>query len=180
MDFLVREAISEVNVVKVLFVCSGNICRSPTAQGVMQHLVAAAGLAGDVLVDSAGTGGWHVGEAPDPRSQLTALDHGIDLSHQQARKLTRDDFTEFDYLIAMDSSHRDRMRQICPPENQGRISLMLDHASKGAGGDVPDPYYGGDDGFELVFAMVEDACRGLLSKVIRDHFPGRTISGPAG
>ncbi len=142
----------------------------------MQHLVAEAGLAGEILVDSAGTGGWHVGEAPDPRSQVTALNHGIDLSHQQARKLTRDDFEEFDYLIAMDSSHRDRMAQICPAERQDRISLMLDQASNGAGGDVPDPYYGGDDGFEHVFAMVKDACRGLLNKILRDHFPGRSMS----
>lgn len=147
---------------RVLFVCTGNICRSPTAEGVFRHLAAAAGLADRFAADSAGTHGYHVGEAPDPRSQAAAARRGVDLSAQRARQVTAEDFEDFDLILAMDRGHYRQLAALAPPHAAHRVRLFLDFASPGGAKDVPDPYYGAGDGFETVLDLVEDAARGLL------------------
>jgi protein-tyrosine phosphatase len=153
--------------VRVLFVCTGNICRSPTAEGVFKHIVEKAGLAGRIASDSAGTGDYHVGEAPDPRSQSAALSRGYDLSPLCARQVSRRDFIEFDYVLAMDETHLRQLKRLSPPEHAGKIELFMAFAGEGAAREVPDPYYGGAQGFERVLDMVEQASRGLLDHLRR-------------
>ena len=152
--------------VKVLFVCLGNICRSPTAEGVFKKLVREAGLGREIKVDSAGTGAWHVNQSPDPRSQEAALKRGIDLSAQRARKISTDDFNNFDYLVAMDRSNLGNLKKICPPNLASRISLFLEFAPELGHQEVPDPYQGGDEGFERVLDLIEVASQGLLSYIV--------------
>jgi len=157
--------------VKVLFVCMGNICRSPTAQGVFCKLVDEAGLGQLIEIDSAGTHAYHVGEAPDRRAQQTARRRGIDLSEQRARRVELEDLYYFDYILVMDQENYHAMSAICP-EGQGlerRISLLLDFAPHLRTREVPDPYYGGANGFESVFDMVEEAAAGLLEDIRRKH-----------
>ena len=154
--------------VKVLFVCMGNICRSPTAHGVFQALVDEQGLNGQILVDSAGTHSYHIGSPPDPRSQSTAFSRGVDLSGLRARQFEPGDFLEFDFLIAMDISNRKNMAAINPGKGQARLALMLEYSESFKQKDVPDPYYG-DGGFELVLDMIVDASEGLL-KHIRQQY----------
>ena len=154
--------------VGVLFVCSGNICRSPTAEGVFRALVEGHGLADAVSVDSAGLGAWHVGEAPDGRAQAAARRRGIDLGRQRARQARAADFRRFDYVIAMDEGHRSGLARLCPPGEERRIRMFLEFAPGAGRREVPDPYYGADDGFELVLDLVEAASRGLLAH-IREH-----------
>lgn len=149
----------------VLFVCTGNICRSPTADGVMRALVAAAGLQADIEVDSAGTQGYHVGEAPDHRSQQHAARRGYDLSDLIARAIAPDDFQHFDLILAMDRSHLALLERQCPPEHKHKVHLLLEYASRARTMEVSDPYYGGDAGFELVLDQVEDGCAGLLEHI---------------
>lgn len=151
--------------IKVLFVCTGNICRSPTAEGVFRALVAAEGLDNRIATDSAGTHGYHVGEAPDGRSTEAARCRGIDLSELRARKVRPSDFSEFDLVLAMDRGHADMLRRQCPPELLGRVRLFLDFAPDLGIQDVPDPYYGGGDGFERVLDMVEAGARGVLEHI---------------
>ncbi len=148
--------------VKVLFVCTGNICRSPTAEGVFKHAVEKAGLADRITSDSAGTGDYHIGEAPDPRAQSAALGRGYDLSPLCARQVSRRDFIEFDYILAMDETHLRQLKRLCPPEHTGKVRLFMEFAGEGALREVPDPYYGGAQGFEQVLDMVERASSGLL------------------
>ena len=157
---------------KVLFVCTGNICRSPTAEGVFRHLVSERGLADRIQADSAGIGSWHVGDPPDPRSAETALARGVDISDQRARKVRPYDFEEFDLLLAMDSSHRDAMTRACPPELQPRIRMFMDYAPDAGVRDVPDPYYGAGDGFTRVYDMIEAASTGLLDEIEANHLGG--------
>lgn len=154
--------------IKVLFVCTGNICRSPTAEGVFRALVAAEGLAGHVATDSAGTHAYHVGEPPDGRSTAAALRRGIDLSDLRARKVRAGDYAEFDLVLAMDRGHADILRRQCPADLAGRVRLFLDFAPDLGIKDVPDPYYGGGDGFERVLDMIEAGSAGLLSHIRRD------------
>lgn len=154
--------------IKVLFVCTGNICRSPTAEGVFRALVAAEGLAGHVATDSAGTHAYHVGEPPDGRSTAAALRRGIDLSDLRARKVRASDYAEFDLVLAMDRGHADILRRQCPVDLAGRVRLFLDFAPDLGIKDVPDPYYGGGDGFERVLDMIEAGSAGLLSHIRRD------------
>jgi protein-tyrosine phosphatase len=148
--------------VKILFVCMGNICRSPTAEGVFKGMVEKAGLAREIVSDSAGTHDYHVGEAPDPRAQSAALTRGYDLSPLCARQVSRRDFSEFDYVLAMDEANLRQLKQLCPPEHAGKVKLFMDFAGEGGAREVPDPYYGGAQGFEHVLDMVEQAARGLL------------------
>jgi protein-tyrosine phosphatase len=142
---------------RVLFVCTGNICRSPTAEGVLRHLAKKMNV--PVEVESAGTHDYHVGNPPDPRAQRHAHGRGYDLSAQRARQLRRRDFEEFDLLVAMDRGHLEIMQGHCPPQHQGKLRMLVN------GHDVPDPYYGGPEGFEQVLDMVEAACLGLLSEM---------------
>ncbi len=151
--------------VKVLFVCTGNICRSPTAHGVFRDMVGAAGLAGRVEVDSAGTHAYHVGEPPDRRSTEAARRRGFELKDLRARALKKGDFAEFDLLLAMDRGHLEIMRRACPPELHERLALFLSFAPQLGLTDVPDPYYGAGDGFERVLDMIEAGSAGLLAHI---------------
>ena len=151
-------------VTRVLFVCLGNICRSPLAEGVFRHLVAAVGLDATIEIDSAGTGGWHEGEAPDPRSHAVAAKHGVDLSDQSARKVRPDDFASFDWIVAMDADNENDLRRAQPAGSNARIVRLRDFDPDGAG-DVPDPYYGGPQGFDVVYAMVERSATAFLEHV---------------
>jgi protein-tyrosine phosphatase len=152
--------------IKVLFVCMGNICRSPTAEGVFRHVIQQQGTADRFMVDSAGTHAYHVGEQPDRRAQQTARARGIDLAFIRARKVTRNDFAEFDYILAMDSDNYHNLLAICPAEYEDKVQLFLDYATKSHEQDVPDPYYGGQQGFEHVFDLVEDASHGFHNKIM--------------
>ncbi len=153
--------------VKVLFVCMGNICRSPTAEGVFRYKVAQANLQDHISIDSAGTHAYHVGNPPDARAQDAALKRNIDLSSQRARRVNADDFSSFDYVIAMDDSNKRDLLTICPAGFEDRIHLFLDFA-EGNETEVPDPYYGQGRGFEIVLNLVEDAADGLLARIHAD------------
>jgi protein-tyrosine phosphatase len=153
--------------VKVLFVCMGNICRSPSAEGVFQHLVNERGLGNQFDLDSCGTISTHTGEAPDARAQATARGRGIDISGLRARQYSDDDFAEFDYIIAMDHANVSDLQSSCPPEYLGKISLFCQYAKNHDEDEVPDPYYGGAQGFEKVYDLILDASHGLL-----DHIQG--------
>jgi protein-tyrosine phosphatase len=140
----------------------GNICRSPTAEGVFRKRVEDAALADVVSIDSAGTHAYHVGEPPDRRSQRHALSRGYDLSRQRARKVCVEDFVKFDYVLAMDQDNLDRLTDICPPQHAHKLGLFMQFARKHDARVVPDPYYGGANGFELVLDYIEDASDGLI------------------
>jgi protein-tyrosine phosphatase len=155
---------------RILFVCMGNICRSPTAEGVMRHVVREAGLEDRVVVDSAGTGGWHAGDPPDERATAAAARRGIALAGA-ARQVRPEDFERYDLLLASDRQNAAWLRSLAPDaEARAKVRLLreFDPASEGAPDlDVPDPYYGGPDGFDEVLDLVEAACRGLLDEVRR-------------
>ena len=142
---------------KVLFVCTGNICRSPTAEGVFRHLAREQNVR--VHAESRGTHDYHVGEPPDERAQLHARRRGYDLSAQRARHVARDDFERFDLIVAMDRGHLRLLERACPPEHRAKLRLLV------AGRDVPDPYYGGPEGFEAVLDLIEEGCRTLLEEI---------------
>ena len=152
---------------RVLFVCLGNICRSPTAEGVMRRLVAESGHDGEVVVDSAGTAGWHEGDPPDRRSQHEAAGRGLDLSGLRGRQVRAHDFERFDLLLAMDADNQRELLRLAPDDAaRGKVRLLREFDPEAvAAGDleVPDPYYGGPDGFADVYDAIERACRGLLS-----------------
>jgi len=154
--------------IRILFVCMGNICRSPTAQGVFQRLLEQTGLANEIKIDSAGTHAYHVGNPPDPRAQSVAMRRGIDLSTIRARRVARDDFEMYDFILAMDQENLSALRTICPPEHSHKLRLFLDFAPELKVGDVPDPYYGGATGFEQVLDLVEIASEGLLRHLRRE------------
>ena len=155
--------------VNVLFVCLGNICRSPTAEGVFRHLVAAEGLSESITIDSAGTGAWHIGDPPDARAQAAARRRGIELSGQRARQVAAGDFERFDYVIAMDQSNLANLSMQAPDAAHPRIHLFLDFAPDVGTKEVPDPYYGGPGGFDDVLDMIEAASMGLLQDIRRNH-----------
>lgn len=149
---------------RVLFVCLGNICRSPTAEGVFRQRLAAAGLAERVVVDSAGTAAWHTGKAPDARTCAAARRRGYDLSALRARQVRPEDFDRFDLILAMDQDNLANLQRL--QEGQGRAELDLLLARYGLPvAEVPDPYYGGEEGFEQVLDLIEQACEGLLAEV---------------
>lgn len=151
--------------VKVLFVCLGNICRSPTAEGVFRALVEEKGLADRVEIDSAGTSGWHQGELPDPRSREEALRHGVDLSNQRSRAVVPNDFQHYDYICAMDRANLKELTRACPGGLESKLYQFTQFAPELNITDVPDPYYGGERGFENVYNIVEASARGLLKHI---------------
>ncbi|HEU0069723.1 MAG TPA: low molecular weight protein-tyrosine-phosphatase [Alphaproteobacteria bacterium] len=151
--------------VSVLFVCMGNICRSPTAEGVFRDIVATAGLSAAIRTDSAGTHDYHIGEPPDPRSIKAAAARGIDISDLRARQVTRADFSRFDYVLAMDAQNHQALVRLCKADARDCVRMFLDFASETKTREVPDPYYGGPDGFEQVLDLCEAASQGLLAHV---------------
>lgn len=154
--------------VSVLFVCLGNICRSPSAHGVFQTLVERQGLSDRIRVDSAGTAAYHIGKAPDPRSIEAAKSRGYDLTRLRARQVSADDFNEYDYILAMDNENLANLKTLKADGYRGKLGLFLDYAQS-IESEVPDPYYGGDAGFNHVLDLVENASTGLLMSIQRDH-----------
>jgi protein-tyrosine phosphatase len=154
-------------VTRVLFVCTGNICRSPTAEGVFRHVVAAAGLSGRFHIDSAGTHGYHIGEPPDSRAVALARTRGYDLSGLRARQITAADYADFDLLLAMDRGHLKILRRQAPPHEVERARLFLSYAPDCGTDDVPDPYYGDERDFVQALDLIELGSRALLDALIR-------------
>ncbi len=154
--------------VSVLFVCAGNICRSPIAQGVFEDVIRAEGLEAEISVDSAGTGSWHVGQPPDARGRESAKRRGYDLDSQRARKLDPEDCQKFDYILAMDEENYRTVAALCRRSDAG-VRLLLDYAPGSPTREVPDPYYSGPEGFEYVLDLVESAVEGLLGDIRGRH-----------
>ena len=152
----------------VLFVCTGNICRSPTAEAIFRKLATNAGMAEAVTADSAGTHAYHVGEPPDPRAQKAAAKRGYDLSALRARRIEGADFQRFDLILAMDRDHYSILSSMARPPADDRLKLMMSYARRFKEPEVPDPYYGGPLGFERVLDMLEDAAKGLLESLRKD------------
>ena len=149
----------------VLFVCLGNICRSPTAHGVFEQLLRDSGLSNSVTVDSCGTGDWHLDHAPDKRAQLTAKQHGFNLSHLRSRLICQADFCRFEYILVMDKNNLRDVLALCPEQYKYKCQLFLDFAKELGIQEVPDPYYGGDDGFEKVINMIKVASQNLIQEI---------------
>jgi len=149
---------------RILFVCMGNICRSPTAEGVARELARRRGLEEHFEFDSAGTHGYHVGHPPDRRAQAAAAKRGYDLSKLRARQVNEFDFVRFDRILAMDRDNLTLLEQACPVEHHGKLGLFLEYASRREIDEVPDPYYGGPEGFEIVLDLVEETVAGLLER----------------
>jgi protein-tyrosine phosphatase len=161
-----------VQKIKILFVCLGNICRSPTAEGVFRKMVNDMELQDKFLIDSAGTAAYHIGKCPDPRSMKHALKRGYDIGHQKARRVVLEDFYDFDYILAMDRSNYEDLIHLCPHDMKPKLYMMLDYADKDllkkinrGSNEVPDPYSGGEAGFEKVLDLLENACEGLLTNI---------------
>ncbi len=155
---------------KVLFVCLGNICRSPTAEAIFSKLALEEGVMDQLEVDSAGTNGFHIGQSPDPRSIKYAAKRGIDITPLRGRLIDRADFERFDLVIAMDNENVRQLTALCPEAMQGKINLLLSYARRCNYREVPDPYYGGAREFELVLDLIESGCRGLLDQLVIDGF----------
>ncbi|MEA3404821.1 MAG: low molecular weight protein-tyrosine-phosphatase [Pseudomonadota bacterium] len=155
--------------VKVLFVCLGNICRSPTAHAVFRQLVREQNLEEFIEIDSAGTAAFHIGKSPDERSTQVARGRGIEMKDLRARKVDFGDFIVYDYILAMDESNYSNLRDLALPEHFDKISMFLDFAEDWEDREVPDPYYGGPEGFDRVFDMVTDASEGLLRHIQERH-----------
>ncbi len=161
--------------IRVLFVCLGNICRSPTAQGVFESLAAAEGLGDAIGADSAGTAAYHIGLPPDDRATAAALRRGVDLGNYQARQVVAQDFHDFHLVLAMDRSNYGAMTGIVPAGKEDRLGMFLDFAPELAIDEVPEPYYGGGGGFERVLDMCEKASRGLLAHIRREYAGALTL-----
>lgn len=159
--------------VSVLVVCTGNICRSPTGEGVLRHLAEKRGLSDRVRIASAGTHDYHVGESPDPRTLKHASKRGYDLTAQRAAQVRKQDFHDFDYILAMDRGHLRLLRSIAPEGSKAKLGLFLDASGKWKDEDVPDPYYGGVAGFEQVLDMVEEAGERWLDRIEAELDPSR-------
>ena len=148
---------------KILFVCMGNICRSPTAEGAFRSIVDNKNLSQNFDIDSAGTHAYHIGNSPDQRALKAAIDNGVDLSKQRARQVHESDIYYYDYIIAMDSDNLEILKSMCPKESNSKIELMLDYSVEYPGGSVPDPYYEGN--FDQVFKMVYSACLAFFKSI---------------
>lgn len=157
------------NKTRVLFICMGNICRSPTAEAVFRHYVERAGLAEKIEIDSAGTHDYHIGEAPDRRTQRAALHRGYDMSTLRGRQVAAEDFVRFDYVLAMDEANLSILKRLRSRDAKSHLGLFLAFADKHTEREVPDPYYGGVQGFEQVLDLVEDAANGLLQHIKQQH-----------
>ena len=153
---------------RILFVCLGNICRSPMAEGVFRRVAEDAGKLHLFEIDSAGMGDWHKGEAPDHRAQKAALDRGVDISGQAARKVELEDFEDFDLVLAMDGSNIEDLHDIAPHAARPKIRRFLDYAPQVGTQDVPDPYYGGTEGFNHALDLIEAAAQGLLAELTEE------------
>jgi protein-tyrosine phosphatase len=153
---------------RILFVCLGNICRSPMAEGVFRRVAEDAGMLHLFEIDSAGMGDWHKGEAPDHRAQKAALDRGVDISGQAARKVELEDFENFDLVLAMDGSNIEDLHDIAPHAARAKIRRFLDYAPQVGTQDVPDPYYGGTEGFDHALDLIEAAAQGLLAELTKE------------
>ncbi len=158
-----------MNKISVVFVCLGNICRSPTAHGVFERMVAAQGLGDRICVDSAGTGDWHLGHAPDSRSVEVAQRRGIDLSALRSRLVSAKDFDDGAYVLAMDGQNLSNLEILRPTDFAGHLGLFLDYSANFQEREVPDPYYSGAQGFDLVIDLIEDASAGLLQHLKKHH-----------
>ncbi len=156
--------------ISVVFVCMGNICRSPTAEAVFRHFVENAGLSEQILIDSAGTHDYHVGDPPDQRTQRAARQRGYEMSALRGRQVEAADFHRFDYVLAMDRSNLAILQDLGPADSTIQARLLLEYARHHPEREVPDPYFGGADGFERVLDMVEDAAQGLLQEIRHRHF----------
>ena len=155
--------------ISILFVCTGNICRSPTAEGVFRDRVVRAGWQDHFLIDSAGTGGWHIGNGPDPRSVATALSRGVDIAALRARQLHIDDYRNFQHLIALDETHFDHIMSSKPEGASAQISLLMQYEPTRKWRDVPDPYYGGQKDFDLAYDLIAQGVDGLLAALMKDQ-----------
>lgn len=155
--------------IKVLFVCMGNICRSPTAEAVFRHYVEQDALSEKIHIDSAGTHDYHIGEAPDARTQRAAKQRGYDMSQLRGRQVVAEDFKRFDYVLAMDEANLSILESLRPRDAESHLGLFLQFAEQHSEREVPDPYFGGADGFERVLDMVEDAAGGLLRHIRAKH-----------
>ncbi|WP_455365505.1 low molecular weight protein-tyrosine-phosphatase [Kaarinaea lacus] len=164
-----RKQLKTLKQVNVIFVCMGNICRSPTAEGVFTRMVEEAGLIEKIGIDSAGTHAYHVGEPPDPRAQKSALARGVDIGHLRARRAVAEDFERFDYVLAMDYDNLENLEPLCESQYASKLQLFLDYGSHADIKEVPDPYYGGALGFERVLDLIEDASNGLLNSILDRH-----------
>ncbi len=162
----IRKNMMENNRISVLFVCMGNICRSPIAEGVFAKTVQEAGASAQILIDSAGTHDYHVGDAPDLRAQRTALCYGCDISALRGRQVQDSDFERFDYILAMDSQNLNNLIRRANIRHHPKIRLLLSFSRRFPNLDVPDPYYGGQQGFDQTLDMVTDAAQGLLKSIL--------------
>jgi protein-tyrosine phosphatase len=164
------------NNAKVLFVCLGNICRSPTAHGVFQTLVDQNNLSEQIIVDSCGTGDWHIGHSPDTRTVLAAKERGYDLENLRARQFALKDFDYFDYILTMDQNNFQDVQSMQGSEHNTSVNLFLPYVGIEQPSEVPDPYYGGEQGFETVLNLIEDASQRLLNKIVEQHDFSRIVS----
>ena len=153
---------------RILFVCLGNICRSPMAEGVFRRVAEEEGVLHLFDIDSAGLGDWHIGQAPDPRAQDAARNRGIDISGQSARQIRHDDYARYDLLLAMDETNYQELVQLAPSDARHKIRRFLDFAPQVPTKDVPDPFYGGPEGFDHALDLIEQAARGLLAHLLED------------
>jgi protein-tyrosine phosphatase len=162
----------------ILFVCLGNICRSPIAEGVFRHIAAKRGFVDHFHVDSAGLGSWHIGHSPDERAQAAMRLHGIDISGLRARRVSHEDFAAFDLILAMDRANRNALLKLAPKEHQGKIALLMDYAPTMSVEEIPDPFFGDAYGFDYAYQLVDAACRGLFVSLTAQK-PTQATPAPA-